>query len=73
MFKTLNYLLVEPCASFLSRYSAVEWVVIINENTNFFIENFISLIHEKGWNPFQELEFIGKDIRRYNFLKKSTL
>ena len=34
--------------SFLSRYPAVEWVVILNENTDFFLHNFISLIRERG-------------------------
>ena len=73
MFKTFNYPLVEPCASFLSRYPAVEWVVIIDENTDFFIDNFIALIHEEGWNPVQDIVFIGKEMRRYNILKKATL
>ena len=55
---------VEPSAAFLSRYPVVEWVVILNENTDFFLTNFLTLVQRKKWNPHQDLIFVGKEISR---------
>ena len=55
---------VEPSAAFLSRYPAVEWVVILNENTNFYLTNFLTIVQQKKWNPHQDLIFVGKEISR---------
>ena len=58
------YFLVKPCAEFLLRFPAIEWVVILNENTNFYLDKFMDLLKESEWNPDKELIFMGKEIRR---------
>ena len=55
---------MEPSAAFLSRYPAVEWVVILHENTNFFLTNFHTLVQQQEWKPHQDLIFLGKEISR---------
>ena len=58
------YFLVKSCAEFLLRFPAIEWVVILNENTNFYLDKLMDLLKESEWNPDKDLIFMGKEIRR---------
>ena len=46
------------------RFPAIEWVVILNENTNFYLDKLMDLVKESEWNPDKDLIFMGKEIRR---------
>ena len=46
------------------RFPEIEWVVILNENSNFYLENFTDLLRESEWNTNEDLIFMGKEIRR---------
>ena len=65
VFNQNIFILVESCAEFLLRFPEVEWVVILNENTDFYLENFMNLLKEEEWNPRKDLVFMGKEIIRY--------
>ena len=58
---------MESCAEYLVRFPAVEWVVILNENTNFYLENFMDLLKGEKWNSHTDLVFMGKEIIRYSY------
>ena len=55
---------VESCAGFLLRFPEVEWLVILNENTNFYLDKFMNLVEKEKWNPHKDLVFMGKEIVR---------
>ena len=55
---------MKSCADFLLRYPETDWLVILNENTNFYVENFLNLIEEEKLNPHKDLVFMGKEIIR---------
>ena len=61
---TQFYFQVKPCAEFLLRFPAIEWVVILNENTNFYLKNFMDLVQESEWNSSKDTIFMVKEIRR---------
>ena len=46
------------------RFPAIEWVVILNENTNFYLDKFMDLLQESEWNSNKDLIFMGREIRR---------
>ena len=46
------------------RYPEVEWLVILNENTNFYLDNFLKLTKEERWNAHTDLVFMGKEVLR---------
>ena len=64
-FTFINFFFsVESCAEFLFRFPEVEWLVILNENTNFYLDKFMKLIKREKWNPHKNLVFMGEEIVR---------
>ena len=53
-----------PAAAHLSREENITWLVILAENTNFYLGNFTQFVAERGLEPRRQEIFLGREIRR---------
>ena len=56
--------LVGPAAAHLSREEDITWLVILAENTNFYLGNFTQFVAERGLEPRRQEIFLGREIQR---------